>query len=148
MSINKAVISGNLTGDMELKQSRNGLSIGKFGVAVNDRVKQGDQWVDKATFVDCKLFGSRAESLAPYLLKGTKVAVEGRLDMAEWTDQSGQKRRKLEVIVSELELMSRNGNQGNGQQRMDYGQPSAQQAVRRQWPGATVEPYADEDIPF
>ena len=148
MSINEVVISGNLTGDMELRQSRSGLAIGKFGVAVNDRVKQGDQWVDKATFVDCKLFGRRAESLAAYLLKGTKVAVEGRLSMDEWTGQDGQKRRKLEVIVSELELMSRNGGQGNGQQRMDYGQPSAQQAVKQQWPGANVEPYADEDIPF
>ena len=148
MSINKVIFTGNLTKDMELRSSRNGLAIGNFGVAVNDRVKQGDQWVDKATFVDCTLFGRRAESLAAYMLKGTKVAVEGRLSMDEWTDQSGQKRSKLEVIVSELELLSRNGGQGNGQQRTGYGQPSAQQTVRRQWPGASVEPYADEDISF
>ena len=68
---------------------------------------------DYPNFVDCTMFGTRGEKLQPYLTKGTKVAIEGKLRYSSW-ERDGQRRSKLEVIVDELEFMSsRNGNNAN-----------------------------------
>ena len=112
MSINKVMISGNLTRDAELRSTQGGSSVLKLGVAVNDRRKNPNtgEWEDVPNFIDCTLFGRRAESLAQYLVKGTKVAIEGRLHYSSWEDrQTGQKRSKLDVNVDEIEFMSRGG---------------------------------------
>lgn len=114
MSINRVIISGNLTRDPELRQTQSGMAVLSFGVAVNDRRKnpQTGEWEDYPNFVDCTMFGARANSLANYLTKGTKVAIEGKLRWSQW-ERDGQKRSKLEVIVDELEFMS--SRQGGGQ---------------------------------
>lgn len=105
MSINIVSISGNLTRDAELKTTTSGTPVLTGSVAVNERVKQGDQWTDKPNFVDWALFGPRAEKIAGYLTKGTKVAITGRLSYSSWTDkQTNQKRSKLEVVVTEIEF--------------------------------------------
>ena len=106
-----------------------------FGVAVNDRAKnqQTGEWEDRPNFVDCVMFGTRAEAVGRYLSKGAKVAIEGKLRWSQWQTQDGSKRSKLEVIVDEIEFMSRSEQQG--------GAP-AQQAYA---PAADV--YS-EDIPF
>lgn len=108
MSINRVNISGNLTRDSELRQTQGGMCILSMSVAVNDRRKnqQSGQWEDVANFVDCILFGSRAEKLVGYLTKGVKVAIEGKLRWSQW-EKDGAKRSKLEVIVDELEFMSK-----------------------------------------
>ena len=105
MSINKCFLSGNLTRDAEARTTQSGMSVTQFGMAVNDRVKQGEQWVDRPSFVDCVMFGNRAEKIAQYLVKGTKVAVEGKLRWSQW-ESNGEKRSKIEVIVDEIEFMS------------------------------------------
>lgn len=105
MSINVVSISGNLTRDADLKVTQSGTPVLSGSVAVNERVKQGDQWVDKPNFIDWVLFGPRAEKIAGYLTKGTKVAITGRLSYSSWTDkQTNQKRGKLEVVVTEIEF--------------------------------------------
>ena len=108
MSINRVIISGNLTRDPELRRTQSGMAIMSFGVAVNDRRRnqQTGEWEDYPNFVDCSMFGNRAEKLAPYLVKGTKVAIEGKLRYSQW-ERDGQKRSKLEVIADEIELMSK-----------------------------------------
>lgn len=114
MSINRVIISGNLTRDPELRQTQSGMAVLSFGVAVNDRRKNPStgEWEDYPNFVDCTMFGARANSLANYLSKGTKVSIEGKLRWSQW-ERDGQKRSKLEVIVDELEFMSsRNSNGG------------------------------------
>lgn len=111
MSINRVIISGNLTRDPELRSTQSGMDVMSFGVAVNDRRRnpQTNEWEDYPNFVDCTMFGNRARSLHQYLSKGTKVAIEGKLRWSQW-ERDGQKRSKLEVIVDELEFMSsRNG---------------------------------------
>ncbi len=117
MSINKSMISGNLTRNAELKATAGGTSVLAFGVAVNERRRNASgEFEDYANYVDCQLFGRRAEALAQYLTKGTKVAIEGHLHYSSWEDRNGGGRRsKLEVYVDELEFLSaRNG--GSGQQ--------------------------------
>lgn len=108
MSINRVNISGNLTRDPELRAITGGTQVLSFGMAVNDRRKnqQTGEWEDYPNFVDCTMFGSRAEKISRYLTKGCKVAVEGKLRYSQW-ERDGQKRSKLEVIVEEIEFMSR-----------------------------------------
>ena len=108
MSINRVNISGNLTRDPDLRATASGSQILSFGVAVNDRVKdqQTGEWTDRPNFVDCVVFGKRAESLNNLLSKGMKVAIEGKLRYSSWETQDGQKRSKLEVVVDEVEFFA------------------------------------------
>lgn len=117
MSINKAIISGNLTRDPELRTTAGGTAVLSFSVAVNDRQKnnQTGEWEDYPNFIDCTLFGKRAESLSRFLTKGAKVAIEGKLRWSQWPAQDGGKRSKIEVIVNELELMQQRQGQGGAQ---------------------------------
>lgn len=112
MSINRVAISGNLTRDAELRQTASGMAVLGFSVAVNDRHKnqQTSEWEDYPNFIDCSMFGTRAEKIAPYLSKGTKVAIAGKLRWSQW-ERDGQKRSKVEVIVDEIEFMSRQQGQ-------------------------------------
>lgn len=157
MSINRVNISGNLTRDPELRATAGGTQVLSFGVAVNDRRRnpQNGEWEDYPNFVDCTMFGTRAEAVSRYLSKGSKVAIEGKLRYSSW-ERDGQRRSKLEVIVDEIEFLSR-GQQGGGQG--GYGQPAYVQGGYDATPMPAPAPQApapvppagdvfDEDIPF
>lgn len=81
MSLNRVMVTGNLTRDPELRQTANGMSVLSFGIAVNDRRKnsQTGEWEDYPNFLDCTLFGARADGLHKIITKGTKVAIDGKL---------------------------------------------------------------------
>lgn len=131
MSINRVNISGNLTRDAELKTSQSGNSILSFGVAVNDRRKDPNtgEWTDYPNFVDVTIFGNRANALATYLLKGTKVAIDGKLRFSSW-EKNGERRSKLEVIAEDVEfLSSRNDQQRPAPQVTSNYAPSQQYAA-------------------
>lgn len=136
MSINRVMISGNLTRDAELRSTQGGMAVLGFGVAVNDRRKnqRTGEWEDWPNFVDCTMFGTRSEKLQPYLAKGTKVAIDGKLRYSSW-ERGGQRRSKLEVVVDELEFMS--SRQAGAVQDL-YTGPALDAA----------EQVYDEDIPF
>ena len=138
MSINRVCISGNLTSDPEIRSTAGGTSVMGFGVAVNERRKnaQTGEWEDYPNFVDCTMFGKRAEALERYLSKGSKVAIEGKLRWSQW-ESDGGKRSKLEVVVDEIELMSRRDDEGG----RSYG------SARPPQKPAQADIY-DEDIPF
>lgn len=140
MGINRVMISGNLTRDAELRTTQGGMSVLEFGVAVNDRRRnqQTGEWEDCPNFVDCTMFGTRAEKLQPYLAKGTKAAIEGKLRYSSW-ESGGQRRSKLGVVVDEIEFMS--GRNSREQACCDA--EAAPAAVRPQMPSAY-----DEYIPF
>lgn len=155
MSINRVIISGNLTRDPELRSTASGLPVLGFGVAVNDRRKnqQTGEWEDYPNFIDCTMFGARAESLSRYLNKGTKVSIEGKLRWSQW-EREGQKRSKIEVIVDELEFMSsRNSDSSSyGGNTSSYGGNAGGYAPA---PAPAAAPVVDasssvydEDIPF
>ena len=154
MSINRVNISGNLTRDPELRMTAGGTQVLSFGVAVNDRRRnpQTGEWEDYPNFVDCTMFGSRAEAVSRYLSKGSKVAIEGKLRYSSW-ERDGQRRSKLEVIVDEIEFMSRGQQQGQGGYApapQQGGYATAPQAPQPQAPvqaPPAVDVY-DEDIPF
>ena len=152
MSINRVTISGNLTRDPELRQTAGGMAILGFGVAVNDRRKnqQTGEWEDYPNFIDCTMFGARAQSVSRFLSKGSKVAIEGKLRWSQW-ERDGQKRSKVEVIVDEIEFMT---------SRNDAPSQATAQPVRQQAPyqpqmggmpqavGPVTGTIYDDDIPF
>lgn len=131
MSINRVNISGNLTRDPELRATQGEMQVLGFGVAVNDRRRnqQTGEWEDYPNFVDCTMFGNRAESMGRILHKGMKVAIEGKLRYSSW-DKDGQRRSKLEVIVDEIELMSQKQAPAAPQ---GYKQQYAPQPAPQQW---------------
>ena len=102
MSINRVNVSGNLTRDPELRATQGGTSVLRIGLAVNDRARnqQTGEWEDRANFVDCVVFGKRAEALAGMLAKGQRVAIDGRLRYSSWEAQDGSHRSKLEVVAA------------------------------------------------
>ena len=158
MSINRVNISGNLTRDPELRSTAGGTQILSFGVAVNERRRnaQTGEWEDVPNFIDCVVFGQRADALSRFLSKGSKVAIEGKLRYSTWETKEGQRRSKLEVVVDEVEFLSRNQQQASAapapvQQPSapTYAAPAPQAAAPApQAPAAPAADVYDEDIPF
>nr|DAV56284.1 MAG TPA: Single strand binding protein [Caudoviricetes sp.] len=137
MNINSVIMTGNLTRDPELRSTAGGTSVLRFSVAVNDRVKDSHtgEWEDRPNYIDCTMFGNRAESLARFLHKGCKVAVQGKLHWSSW-EKDGQKRSKVEVWPDTVELLT-------PRQQKDSGTQEAESAM-----GVEMQPYYEEDIPF
>ena len=146
MSINSVTISGNLTRDPELRYSVTGTAILTFCVAVNERKKNSQgEWEDYANFVDCVLFGKYGEAMQQHLVKGSKVAVSGKLHYSSW-ERDGQRRSKLEVVVDEVVTFVQ-----QRQQQPAYGAPAPAAPPAHsvpQTPVPKVDGVYDEDIPF
>ena len=104
MAVNHVVEIGNLTRDAEMKYLSSGTAALKFSIAVNERRKQGEQWVDEANFFDVVLHGKSAENLNQYLVKGKQVAVEGKLHQNRW-EHEGKTMTKLEIVASNVQLL-------------------------------------------
>lgn len=144
MSINRVVISGNISRDPELRSTQGGMEILALGVAVNDRVKGADgEWTDRPNWIDCVMFGTRAKSVSRFLSKGSKVAIEGKLRWSQW-ERDGQKRSKIEVIVDEIEFMT-SRNDGAPRAAAPMAAPMAQAPMAAPVVDASVY---DDDIPF
>ena len=137
--INQVILVGRVTRDAELKYAASGTALCNFSIAVNRRVKKGDQWSDEASFFDLTLWDKQAENLNKYLVKGTQVAAQGELRQDRW-EKDGQKMSKIQVFVNNLQLL--------GGKR--EGQPEApQQEAPSRKPEKEFAPSAYEDsVPF
>lgn len=146
-SINKVVITGNLTKDPELRRTSAGTPVLKMRVAVNDRRhnRETDQWEDVPNFINCTMFGSRAESLSRFLGKGAKVAIGGKLRWSSW-EQDGRNREAVEVVVDAFDFMSSGKRAAAAEPQGTAG------AVEPDWQPVQEGPVDtsvyDEDIPF
>lgn len=131
--LNTVSIGGNLCRDAELRATASGMAVLTFSVAVNESRKnqQTGEYEDYPNYVDCTMFGRRAESVSRYLTKGTYVALTGRLHQNRWQNNDGQKRSKLEVTVDNIHFESRGQRDGGYEQQQE--------------PPADLY---DEDIPF
>lgn len=116
-SLNQVTLIGNLTRDVEIRQIGNGTSVAEIGLAVNHRVKKGDEWVDEPCFVDVTIWGKTAEYASEHLSKGSSVCVEGRLNLDSW-EQDGQKRSKLKVVAERLQGLGAPKQQGSATVRV------------------------------
>jgi single-strand DNA-binding protein len=143
-----------LSREPELRSTASGSTILVFGLAVNERIKRGDEWTDYPNFFDCVMFGKRAESLSKIMTKGMKVALSGRLRYSSWENKDGQRRSKVEVIAEEVELMQR---RSDGDDAGGHGSQSAEtysggyENGHQNGPQTSTGQYDDmydEDIPF
>ena len=117
-NLNHIVIAGNLTRDVELRRTASGTAVTEVSLAINDRVKQGQDWVEKVTFVDVVLWGRTAEVAAEYCQKGSNVLISGRLTLDEWEDKAtGAKRSKLKVTADRLQMLGGKGPNAESQER-------------------------------
>ena len=123
-NINTVTIAGRSTKDPELKVTPSGTTVLSLLLAVNDTKKNAQgEWEETANFFDCVLFGKRAESLAQYIPKGSKLTINGRLHQDRWQAQDGTNRSRVLIIVQDIELPPRSQPQGTGEGYADYTQP-------------------------
>jgi single-strand DNA-binding protein len=111
-SYNKVLLMGNLTRDPELRFTAGGSAVANFGIAVNRKFKQGDDWKEDVCFVDITVWGKLAENCTEYLSKGRSVFVDGRLNFSSWEAKDGQKRNKLDVVANSVDFLSKPGGGG------------------------------------
>lgn len=103
-SYNRVILMGNITRDFEIRHTPAGTAVTDLGLAVNNRVKSGEAWVDEPTYVDVTLWGRHAEIAEKYLSKGSPVLIEGRLKLDTW-ESEGETRRKLKVVGEKVEFV-------------------------------------------
>ena len=146
---NKVILVGNLTRDIELRYTPDGLAVAKVGLATN-RVYTDPTTKEKkqeVMFIDVVIFGRAAETSHQYLRKGSQVLVEGRLSLNQWIDNSGQKRSKHEVIVETIKFLGgRDNNNSQPTQQSQTQQPQQTQNVPVDNIPADID--IDENIPF
>ena len=122
--INHVVLVGRLVRDAQLKYTNSGLAICEFSIAINNRRKQGDEWVDEPNFFDVTLFGRQGEAIQRYLTQGKQVGVDGQLRQDRWQTPEGQNRSKVSVVANNVMLLgSRDGGSGGGQTRTQDTRP-------------------------
>jgi single-strand DNA-binding protein len=156
-SFNRVILVGNLTRDPELRYIPSGTAVSEIGLAVNDRVKKGDQWVDETTFVDITLWGRTAEVANEYLSKGSNILIEGRLKLDSW-EKDGQKRSKLRVVADKMQMLGSRGEGGGGNRGAarpaGAGSRNAQQPDQESYDDYSSAPspagggFPDDEIPF
>lgn len=160
--MNKVILIGNITKDIELRQSNSGKFVVEFSVAINNgKDQQGNEL--PADFINCTAWNKTAEILDKYTNKGSKISVEGAIKTQTWVDQQGNNRYKTYVLVDRVELLSRPQQQQNpaqvaNQYEPQYNQPPQYNEPQYQQQGlnggsrdVTGFSYADiksDDLPF
>lgn len=130
LNLNKVVLGGRLTADVELKQTPSGVSVCQFSLAVNRRYsKDGEQSTD---FINCVAWRQTAEFIAKYFRKGSSLCISGAIQTRSWKDQNGQKRFATEVVADEAMFVD------------SKGEGAAETAKEPQW----EEVNTDEPLPF
>jgi single-strand DNA-binding protein len=123
MNYNKVIQLGRLTRKPELRYTPSQTAVVDFGIA-NSRTRKDAQGNDCSdpTFIDCTMFGKRAEVISKYFDKGDPIFIEGRLSYEKWTAQDGTKRSKLKVMVENFEFVQGSKNREEQPERDGYGQ--------------------------
>ena len=165
--LNKVILIGNLTRDIELRYTPTGTAIAKTGLAVKRRFKgQNGEQKDETMFIDLTIFGRSAEIANQYLGKGRKVLAEGRLVLEQWTDQNGQNRSKHSIAVENLQFLDSKDQASNnsydnsgyasapsynqGHDNVSYeapSSPSSRPAPQKNYAVPAID-INDDDIPF
>ena len=152
--LNRIVLMGRLTRDPELRQTQSGASVANFSLAV-DRDFKDKQTGEKTTdFIDIVAWRSSAEFVSRYFAKGRMAVVEGRLQLRDWTDRDGNKRRTAEVLAEHVYFgdSKRDGAAPGGfDQTPSYPQAPAYQAPANPAPAASGFSMLEDDdseLPF
>jgi len=148
---NKIILAGNLTRDIEIRYTQSGAAIGNTAIATSRKFKsQTGEQKEEVLFVDITFFGRTAEIANQYLRKGSKVLVDGRLKLDQWTAQDGSKRSKHSVTVENLQMLGSKdeaapmGGNGYSQQGGSNYEAPAQQQNSYSQPAPSATPAAHE----
>lgn len=136
--MNQVAIIGNLTRDPELKHTPSGAAVCDMRVAVNDRRKDGDEWVDVPYFFNVTAWQTLGERCAQYLSKGKRVGVTGKLTWREWEASDGSKRQSVDIVAFAVDFLTPKGEEGSSS-----GGSSSTYADEPR-----VDGPVDDDIPF
>ena len=127
-NMNKVILGGRLTADVELKQTPQGVSVSTFSIAVNRRTSKDQE--QQADFINCQAWRNTAEFISKYFKKGSSICVSGAIQTRTWVDKNGQNRYATEVVVDEAFFVDgKNDNQGQATPNF-------------------IEVDPDDDIPF
>lgn len=140
--MNAIMIMGRMTRDPELRRTGNGVAVASFTLAVESDYKEKDG-SRKTIFVDCVAWRNAGEFVSKYFSKGRMAIVKGQLDIREWTDKDGNKRRSAEVVAENV-YFGDSKKEDSGSYSGDYATPTYQQ------PGTDFEQIDDDDeqLPF
>src|SRR3954465_5457020 len=149
-NLNKVMLIGNLTRDPEIKYTPKGTAICNIGLAINHvySTDSGEKR-EEVTFVDVELWGRLAEITGEYCKKGKPLFIEGRLKLDTWDDkQTGQKRSKMKVVASGMQLLGskEDGGPQQGSSQKPAPRPQGRPAPRPVDPN--LDAPADDDVPF
>jgi len=150
-SLNKVLLIGNLTRDVEMRYTPSGVAKARLGLAVNRKFRDSktNELREEVAFVDIDVWGKQAETANQYLSKGQAVFIEGRLQFDQWDDkQTGQKRSKLLVVAERFQFMGARpggGGPGGGSSRQPQGSGSQRQAPAT--PSAPAAPAPGSEAP-
>ena len=117
--LNRIVLMGRLTRDPELRRTGSGTAVSSFSIAV-DRDFKGQGGEKETDFIDIVAWRNTAEFVSKYFAKGSMAVVSGRLQIRDWTDREGGKRRSAEVVVDNMyfgESKRREGGDMRGEPR-------------------------------
>lgn len=146
----KAIITGNLTRDPELRTTANGSTVCGFSVAVNRVYKDssGEQKED-VSYIDCSAWGRLGEMISQYAKKGSGVLVSGRLDQRSWEDKTdGKKRSRVEIVVEDFNFVGAPRGDGGGSSSFGGGSSSTQDASDDIPDDVPEEEIDLSDVPF
>lgn len=102
--VNSVVLIGRLTKDADIKYLQSDTAVLNFSLAVNESVKNGNSWSERANFFDITFYGLQGEGLRRYLGKGKKIAITGTLQQQRW-QKEGQTKSKIVVIAKTIQLL-------------------------------------------
>lgn len=123
--LNHITIMGRLTRDPELRHTQSGTAVAGFSLAV-ERDFKGDTGDRETDFIDCVAWRSTAEFVSKYLSKGRMAIVDGCLQMRDWTDRDGNKRRSAEVVADHVYFGDSKREAGTTQGQITAYQPSGE----------------------
>lgn len=138
--LNKVMVMGKLTRDVQVRFTPGGTAVAELGMAVNRKWfdKQSNQKKEEVTYIDVTLWGKQAELAGEYLSKGSGLFVEGRLQLEQWEDKtSGEKRSKMKVVGESMQFIG--------------GKPvgaKPQQQKPKQAEPQDADPFAESEVPF
>lgn len=118
MALNKIMIQGRLTRDPELRYTPGGKAVTGFVLAVDRDVKNKETGKRESDFIEVVVWGDTAEFVSKYFSRGSQAVVEGRLQVRDWIDKEGGKRRTAEVVANNVYFCGSKGENGSGAPRM------------------------------
>lgn len=146
--LNRIVLEGRLTRDVDIKQTNTGVTVGNFTLAVARNIKNAQGSYD-TDFINCTVWRNGAETLAKFTHKGSLISVEGRLQSDTYQNQDGNNVTTFKVNVDNFNFLdTKNSNQSNtSNTQMSNNRPSVADPYAQQATGKDID-ISDNDLPF